>query len=127
MNRPMLYVDFNEMLAFDLFLLSKGGQTIDSNGEPVMLHEGMAITVYSDDLDENNNVDNLIASGTAERNTDTGWSKHVQWCVRIDSNGIRHQSGGCKKFCVNGQLAGKCLYKGNNDHQKTQQTGQARS
>lgn len=93
MKQPMLYVDFNEMLESNLVLLSTEDTKPDSSGEAVSLHEGLEVIVYTNDTDDNGNVDNLVASGVVERNNSTtGWAAHVKWCCRIDSRGIRHES-----------------------------------
>lgn len=87
---PTLYVDFNEMLDGDLVLLSQGDTKTTADGRSVSLYEGMPVRVYMDDADEVG-PNNLVASGYVELNRDTGWSSHVKWCCRIDSNGIRHE------------------------------------
>ena len=92
MPLPIFYVDFNEMVENDLVLLSAGDSKTDVNGTVVLLREGMLIRVYTDDLDEKGNYDNLVASGVVEKNLQPGWSSHVKWCCRINGNGIRHES-----------------------------------
>ena len=93
MKKPMIYVDFNEMVESNLVLLSADDTKIDSRGESVLLYEGLEVLVYMNDTDDNGNVDNLVASGVVERNTSTsGWAARVKWCCRIDSVGIRHES-----------------------------------
>jgi hypothetical protein len=91
-DRPLLYVDFNEMLDKNLVLLSRLDITSDLSGNDVALREGLAVDVYTDDVDANGRRDNLVASGVVEENRSTGWGAHVKWCCRIDSRGIRHQS-----------------------------------
>jgi hypothetical protein len=92
MKIPLFYVDFNEMIEPNLVLLSVDDSTTDVNGVMVLLKEGLQVAVYSDDLDENGNVDNLMATGVVEKNVTTGWGRHVKWCCRIDGDGIRSQS-----------------------------------
>ena len=93
MKKPMLYVDFNEILESNLVLLSAEDTKTDSRGEAVSLHKGLEVIVYMDDTDDNGNADNLMAHGVVERNNSiTGWAAHVKWCCRIDSGGIRHES-----------------------------------
>ena len=93
MKKPMLYVDFNEMLESNLVLLSVEDIKTDSRGGVVSLHEGLEVIVYMDDSDGNGNADNLVARGVVERNNSTiGWAAHVKWCCRICSGGIRHES-----------------------------------
>lgn len=90
--KPMLYVDFNELLEPDLVLLSATDTKIASNGEVVSMHSGLEVAIYMGDADEHGNPDNLMATGVVEANQDTGWSAHVKWCCRIDTKGTRHQS-----------------------------------
>ena len=92
MDRPRLYVDFNEMIEENLVLLSKEDEKIDSGGAVVKLTEGLRVYVYMDDIDENGKPDNLLAEGVAERNTRGGWSAAAKWCCRIDDSGIRRAS-----------------------------------
>lgn len=84
------YVDFNEMLDSDLVLLSKGDTKTATGGLIVSLYEGMPVRVYMDDAGEVG-PNNLVANGYVELNRDTGWSSHVKWCCRIDSNGVRRE------------------------------------
>jgi hypothetical protein len=90
-DRPRIYVDFNEMLAKDLVLLSQRDTELDSSGTDVRLSEGLPVHIYSDDVGPDEPI--LIADGTVERNTDTGWSAHVKWCCRITAAGIRGERG----------------------------------
>jgi hypothetical protein len=92
MNRPRFYVDFNELIEQNLVALSNEDAKKTSIGESVLLHEGLSIEVYSDDVDDRGELDNLVASGIVERGSTSGWAKHIKWCCRIDSDGIRHRS-----------------------------------
>lgn len=92
MRRPVFCVDFNEMVDADTVLLSVEDTKVDASGVPVRLYEGLLISVYMTDLDENGHPDNLIANGIAVRNVSSGWASHVKWCCRIDSDGVRPQS-----------------------------------
>ncbi|NML39938.1 hypothetical protein HHL17_22245 [Chitinophaga sp. G-6-1-13] len=90
MDRPRIYVDFNEMIAEDLVLLSQEDTKRDSAGNLVQLFEGKTIDIFMDDTNERGEKDNLIASGTVEANT-TGLFPVCKWNCRIDANGIRHE------------------------------------
>ena len=92
MREPRLHVDFNEMLEPNLVLLSKEDTKVDSQGNVVILREGLPVQIYDDDSDVDGKVDNLVAAGVVERNVATGWGAVAKWCCRIDSNGIRHES-----------------------------------
>jgi hypothetical protein len=92
MNRPRLYVDFNELIEPNLVALSRDDTKLTSTGEGVLLCEGLAIEVYSEDVNDKREPDNLIAFGIVERNSTAGWATDIKWCCRIDSHGIRHES-----------------------------------
>ena len=92
MNRLRLYVDFNELIEPNLVALSRDDTKVAVTGEKVLLREGLAIEVYSDDVSDKGEPDNLIASGHVERNSKSGWANYIKWCCRIDNEGIRHES-----------------------------------
>jgi hypothetical protein len=92
MSKPELYVEFNEMLAPDLVLLSAEDSKAAATGEQISLHAGLHVEIFMDDFDEHGNRDDLVACGVVEANTSTGWAAHVRWCYRIDSSGVRRRS-----------------------------------
>jgi hypothetical protein len=92
MNRPRFYVDFNELMEPNLVALSKDDTKLTVTGENILLRERLLIEVYSDDVSDKGEPDNLIAFGVVERNSKTGRAGHIKWCCRIDGNGIRHES-----------------------------------
>jgi hypothetical protein len=94
MKIPRVYVDFNEMVTKSEVLLSKTDTIVNSDSELIQLSEGMHMAVYSDDYDEHDQRDDLIAEGTVKRNTHGGWTSAARWVLLIDANGIRHQSEG---------------------------------
>ena len=95
MDRPRIYVDFNDMVNENVVLLSKEDTILDSAGNNIVLKEGLYVSIYSDDIDENNVMDNLVAEGTVIQvdltNYYPSW-QHVKWCCRISENGIKHDS-----------------------------------
>lgn len=92
-DSPMLKVDFNEMLDSNLVLLSANDAKLNSRGELVSLHEGLPVTVYMEDSDDDGSVNNLVANGVAVRNrSKVGWAANAKWCCKIDDHGIRHES-----------------------------------
>ena len=97
MDKPRIYVDFNEMAAHDIVLLSQEDYKEDSDGNIITFYEGMPVSIYSGDADLVEGEwqpDNLIADGIATRcdlsKISPDWV--VKWCCRIDENGIRHES-----------------------------------
>ncbi len=90
-KKPRVYVDFNEMIDFDLVLLSKYDFKLNSNCEQVEMIEGKKVDIYMDDKNVDGIEDNLIASGTIEKNN-SGVFQVAKWLCRIDKNGIQHES-----------------------------------
>ena len=90
--RPLFYVDFNELMEFDVVLLSQTDLKKDAGGNNIQLIEGLRIAIYSDDIGDDGRPDNLVAEGVVIRNRYTGHFPHVKWCCRIGPEGIRHQS-----------------------------------
>ena len=92
LDKPRIYVDFNEMVDGDLVLLSIGDTKCNSEGASVLLSEGLAIDLYMDDEDVDGRPDPLIARGVVEATAGRGWAPHVKWCCRIAEPGVRHLS-----------------------------------
>ena len=94
MDKARIYVDFNEMVTNDIVLLSKSDTKVDSDGNTVTFYDGMAVSIYTDDIDENGNPDNLIAEGRAIKYdlSNIKYWAHVKWCCKINENGIKHES-----------------------------------
>ncbi len=85
MDKPRIYVDFNEMLDDDIVLLSQNDTKIDSAGNIITFYEGMPVSIYMDDVDCDGKEDNLIAEGIVIKPdlNKYPWSKHVKWCCRF--------------------------------------------
>lgn len=93
MKQSRISVDFNELLEPDLVLLSKTDTRADSAGAIVVLHEGLSVHIYEEDVDANGRPDNLIADGVVEKNqSNIDWTRSAKWCCRIDRLGVRHES-----------------------------------
>ena len=94
MRKARIYVDFNEMVTNDIVLLSKGDTKTDSFGNTVTFYDGMPVNIYSNDIDENGAIDNLVASGKAikyDLSHYDNW-KHVKWCCKVNEHGVMHES-----------------------------------
>lgn len=94
MDKARIYVDFNELVDENTVLLSKDDTQMDSDGNIITFYEGMRVSIYSDDLDDNGEEDNLIAEGIAVKRdlSDYGRWKNVKWCCCFDKNSIIHES-----------------------------------
>ena len=80
-------VDFNEMLESDLLMLSQTDLRQDIHGQPVPLHEGLAVQVQEENHYADGSHELLLARGVVEANR-TGTWPHVKWCCRLDADGI---------------------------------------
>jgi hypothetical protein len=52
----------------------------------------MKVTAFDQDVDEQGNRDDLIASGTVEPSPNWLRCNGSRWVLRIDENGVRHES-----------------------------------
>src|SRR6478752_8672704 len=86
-----LRADFNGCFG-DILCLSHSNSCGTEAGDTVLLHEGMIVTAYDDDCDLSGERDNLIATGSVERSCESLACQGSIWCLRIDENGIRHES-----------------------------------
>ena len=94
MDEPRIYVDLNERVDKDIFLLSKEDTKVDSNGNIVTFYENMPILIWSDDGDEEGNPDNLFADAVAikaDHRICSKWS-YVKWWCRIDMSTLINES-----------------------------------
>ena len=65
MDEARIYIDFNERVDGNVFLLSKDDSKVDSKGNTVTFYEDMPLRIWSDDLDDEGNPDNLLADAVA--------------------------------------------------------------
>ena len=84
--------DFNGILEHGLLRLSHTDQVKTIQGRTISLQEGMVLTAYDNDADDERNPDNIFASGVVERSPSYAQCKGSLWSLRIDKNGIRHES-----------------------------------
>ena len=94
MDEARIYIDLNERVDKDIFLLSKEDSKVDSKGNIVMFYENMPILIWSDDCDEEGNPDNLFADAVAikaDLRICSVWS-YVKWWCRIDMSTLIHES-----------------------------------
>jgi hypothetical protein len=85
-----LRADFNGLFS-KVLCLSHEDTAVDEQGNEVTLIEGMKVTVFDEDT-ENGQRDDLIASGKVERSPDWLQCRGSRWILRIDENGVRHES-----------------------------------
>lgn len=91
MERKRLRADFNGLFG-DILCLSHGDTCFDETGAIVHLSDGIAITAFDEDIDDDGNRDDLIASGIVEPSPDWLQCNGSKWILRIDENGVRNES-----------------------------------
>ena len=87
MTKPRVYADFQNADVGGRVRLNCTGTVEDLSAQGIELREGLALSLYSDDADENGNLDELLAEGTVSYSVDEGC-----WVATIDWNAIRHAS-----------------------------------
>jgi hypothetical protein len=88
MVKPKIYVDFHNADSQGRIRLNCVGTLEDLAQQQVQLHEGLALGLYSDDLDSAGQLNELLVDGIATFSQD----EHC-WVATIDWAAIRHASG----------------------------------
>ncbi|HVZ19051.1 MAG TPA: hypothetical protein VG897_18180 [Terriglobales bacterium] len=86
-----VWADFNGLFG-PILCLSHKDYSTDRAGRKVELSTGMKLTAYMEDLDDDGNPDDLVASGVVEPSPETLRCNGSRWVLRIDENGVRHES-----------------------------------
>jgi hypothetical protein len=86
-----LRADFNGLFG-DILCLSHEDTCSDEAGERVHLQAGMIVTAFDEDADAAGKRDDLIATGVVEQAPDWLQCRGSKWILRIDRNGVRHES-----------------------------------
>jgi hypothetical protein len=87
MATPLVYADFQNLDDEDRLRLTCAGTRRDLQRQGVELREGLALTLYSDDADDEGHPDKLLADGWVQYN-----EAEKCWVAAIDWRAIRHQS-----------------------------------
>jgi hypothetical protein len=91
MAKPRIYADFNNADGRGRIRLDCVGTTEDLSRQEVQLREGLILTLYSDDSDDQGRLDELLADGVVS------FSKEENcWVATIDWSAIRHASDGVR-------------------------------
>lgn len=93
LDKPRVWVDFNELCADDnIYLFSQADIVNDSEGNDVELYEGMKISVFDNDLNEWNKPDAILAEGIIIKNV---FKTHpqVKWLLKLTKSSV---DSGCK-------------------------------
>jgi hypothetical protein len=91
-SRPIrIRADFNGLFS-ELLCLSHTETCVGENGQDVVVHEGITVTAFDEDVGDDGSPDNLIATGIVERPPEWLRCNGSRWVLRIDQNGVRHES-----------------------------------
>ena len=87
LDKPRIWLDFNELCACGpagepVYFFSRADIVNDSCGNDVELYEGMAVSVFDDDLDDAGEPDALLAEGILVRNT-LGRHPQIKWLIQL--------------------------------------------
>jgi hypothetical protein len=87
MTKPRIYADFHNADARGRLRLNSVGTIEDLARQQIELREGLPLTLYSDDLDDQGALDKLLVDGVVS------FSKEEDcWVATIDWSAIRHSS-----------------------------------
>lgn len=87
MVRPKVYADFHNADANGRLRLNCVGTIEDLARQGITLREGIFLTLYSDDLDAEGQLDELLVNGVVSFSEE----EHC-WVAAIDWSAIRHGS-----------------------------------
>jgi hypothetical protein len=91
LSLPYVYADFNGLFG-DILCLSHSDTCIDKSGNIVHLKEGMILSAYDEDADDQGISDDLFATGIVAPSPPSLACRGSRWILKIDENGVRHQS-----------------------------------
>jgi hypothetical protein len=87
MRNPKIYADFHNADSQGRIRLNCVGTVEDLSQQQVELREGMILTLYSDDLDDKGQLDELLVDGRVSFSEE----EHC-WVATIDWSAIHHAS-----------------------------------
>jgi hypothetical protein len=87
LDSTRIYVDFLKVDDDGRLILSCSGTMRDLVNYGIELKDGLTLTFYSDDADDNGNPDELIVQGTVQYDQPSR-----RWVAVIDWNSIKHVS-----------------------------------
>jgi hypothetical protein len=87
MNRPRIYADFHNLDDVNRVRLTCSGTQRDLDRQGVQLRDGLQLTLYTDDEDDDGRPDPLLADATVwfDRNQEC-------WVAEVDWSALHHDS-----------------------------------
>ena len=86
-NFPRVYADFQNADAQGRLRLNCDGTARDLARQKVRLYDGLVLTLYSDDADDQGTPDELEVTGVVQQS-----AEERCWVARIDWAAVRHAS-----------------------------------
>lgn len=83
--------DFNGLFG-NILCLSHGPTCAEQSGAEITLRDGIVLTAFDRDADENGNRDDLVATGIVETSPEWLQCRGSRWILKIDENGVRSES-----------------------------------
>jgi hypothetical protein len=83
---PRVYADFQNLDDANRLRLTSAGTQEDLDRQGIQLRQGMALTFYTDDADDNGQPDELRADAVVEYDDAKCWAATVDWSA------LRHAS-----------------------------------
>ncbi|MEX0701544.1 MAG: hypothetical protein WD069_05550 [Planctomycetales bacterium] len=87
MASPRIYADFHDLDDLNRLRLTSVGTQQDIERHGIQLQEGLALTFYTDDADDQGRPDELRVDGVVRFNED-----EQCWVAEVDWNAVRHAS-----------------------------------
>jgi hypothetical protein len=87
MAKPKIYADFHNLDDSNRLRLTCAGTIADLARQHIELHEGLALTFYMDDADDQGDADAIRTDGVVHY--DEG---ECSWVASVDWSAIRHDS-----------------------------------
>lgn len=87
MPTPRIYADFQNLDDYNRLRLTCAGTREDLERQGIELREGLALTFYMDDADDQGHPDELLAEGVVHYH-----DEERCWVAAIDWSAIRHAS-----------------------------------
>jgi hypothetical protein len=84
--------DFNGFLEPGLLCLAHSEAVKDASDRTVVLREGMVVTAFDLDADDDGKPDRILATGTVERSPEYAQCRGSVWSLRVDSVGVQWES-----------------------------------
>jgi hypothetical protein len=87
MSTPRVYADFNNLDDYNRLRLTCAGTIADLSRQGIELREGLTLTFYMDDADDEGKPDELLAEGVVHYH-----AEEKAWVATVDWSAVRHAS-----------------------------------